>query len=102
MMKSFGHNLRRLSSADAASQKSRDFVPPEVKHSSLKRGASADAASQKAVFVPPEVKKSSLKRGASLGQHDYTKNFRKAETENRDENETDDLIAVTKQKINKE
>ena len=77
MMKSFGNNLRRLSSADAA------------------------VASKSAVFVQPEIKKSSLKRGASLGQSD-SKNFRKAETENRDENETDDLIAVTKQKINKE
>jgi len=76
MMKSFGHNLRRLSSADAVASKS-------------------------AVFVQPEIKKSSLKRGASLGNSD-SKNFRKAETENRDENETDDLIAVTKQKINKE
>jgi len=76
MMKSFGNNLRRLSSADAVASKS-------------------------AVFVQPEIKKSSLKRGASLGASD-SKNFRKAETENRDENETDDLIAVTKQKINKE
>ena len=76
MMKSFGHNLRRLSSADAAASKS-------------------------AVFVAPEVKKSSLKRGASLG-HTDSKHFRKAETENRDENEAEDLIAVTKQKINKE
>merc|ERR1712131_355960 len=40
------------------------------------------------------------RRNSSYGGHNQTP--RKAETENRDENETDDLIAVTKQKINKE
>jgi len=39
------------------------------------------------------------RRNSSYGGHQTQ---RKAETENRDENETDDLIAVTKQKINKE
>jgi len=59
-------------------------------------------SSQTGIMKEEELNCRRERRDAIFIHQESVTSIGKAETENRDENETDDLIAVTKQKMNKE